>query len=150
MPRKVITWVGTEDVLEGWSWTLITWSSWLLSWVVVGLLPRLFGALPQCNRLDIPLFVFLPSLFPARQGWGTKNPLTTQACTEVRKYKLLDQEIVMPIMRGKIQAILTTDAALLYGWGPLWKSEGRVEIRREMDNTAARQAFNQTRDESCS
>ena len=87
----------------------------------------------------------------ARQGWGTKTPLTTQARTEVRKYKLLDQEIVMPIMRGKIQAILTTDAALLYGLGGhSGNRRGRVEIRREMDNTAARQAFNQTRDESCS
>ena len=31
----------------------------------------------------------------------------------------------MPIMRGKIQAILTTDAASLHGGGPLWKSEGK-------------------------
>ena len=72
----------------------------------------------------------------ARQGWGTKTPLTTQACTEVRKYKLLDQEIVMPIMRGKIQAILTTDAALLYGLGATleiggeeWKYGERWTIR---------------------
>ena len=54
----------------------------------------------------------------ARQGWDTQTPLSDQAYREVRRiYKLLDQEIIAPITRGKIQATLTTDAAPSYGWG---------------------------------